>query len=63
MTYEYKCIVCRHEFETEQSINAEPLGECPRCKTVALQRLVSGGTGFVLKGGGWYVDGYTKKDE
>jgi predicted nucleic acid-binding Zn ribbon protein len=26
----------------------------------AMRRLISRGTGFALKGGGWYRDGYTK---
>lgn len=60
MIYEYVCSVCDHQLEIEQSIKAEPLAECPRCHVVALKRLVTGGAGFVLRGTGWYRDGYTK---
>jgi putative FmdB family regulatory protein len=59
MTYEYTCLECRHNWETEQSIKDEPLKECPSCAKLSAKRLVSGGMGFELKGGGWYADGYS----
>lgn len=62
MTYEYKCRCCRHQFEAEQSIKDDPLRECPVCLTYALDRLVSKST-FVLKGDGWFKDGYNKAKE
>jgi predicted nucleic acid-binding Zn ribbon protein len=37
----------------------DPLSECPKCLVSALQRLISGGSGFALKGGGWYKDLYS----
>ncbi len=58
MTYEYICTECGHEWEASQRINDKPLTECPNCKKATAKRQVSGGTGFVLKGGGWYADGY-----
>jgi putative FmdB family regulatory protein len=58
MTYEYACGSCGHEWEAEQSISAAPLKKCPKCGKSKAKRLVSGGTGFLLKGGGWYADGY-----
>lgn len=58
MTYEYACNCCNHQFEIEQSIKDKPLEECPRCLVAALKRLISGGI-FVLKGDGWYRDGYS----
>lgn len=48
-TYEYECSRCGLNFEKQQSIKDEPLKECPECKG-AVQRLVSGGSGFVMKG-------------
>jgi putative FmdB family regulatory protein len=62
-TYEYKCRVCRHELEAEQAITDEPLRECPKCLVCALERLISGGAGFVLKGDGWAADGYASKSD
>ena len=58
MTYEYICTGCGNEWEAEQSITASPLKKCPSCGEAKARRQISGGTGFVLKGGGWYADGY-----
>ncbi len=58
MTYEYMCLACQHEWEAEQSISEKPLTECPKCHEPKAKRMVSGGAGFILKGGGWYADGY-----
>ncbi len=58
MTYEYQCSACGHEWEAEQSIKDAPLDTCVSCGQKTAKRLVSGGTGFLLKGGGWYADGY-----
>jgi len=64
-TYEYECTKgCR--FEIEQSIKDEPLKRCPRAYCpkkaggVSVRRLISA-SNFILKGGGWYSDGYSNK--
>ena len=65
MTYEYICTACGHQWEAEQPISADPLKKCPECKRRSAKRQVSGGLGFILKGSGWYADGYglgTKKE-
>jgi putative FmdB family regulatory protein len=46
--------------EAFQSIKDAPLQECPQCKKLELERLISGAA-FQLKGGGWYKDLYSKK--
>ena len=58
MTYEYICAACNHQWEAEQSITESPLKTCPHCHEQSAKRQVSGGAGFILKGGGWYADGY-----
>lgn len=58
MTYEYVCTSCGAEWETEQSISEAPLKRCPHCRKDAAKRQISGGNGFILKGGGWYADLY-----
>ena len=58
-TYEYKCLCCDNEFEIQQSIKDEAKTECPKCRVTCANRLVSGGSGFSLKGGGWAADNYS----
>jgi putative FmdB family regulatory protein len=56
-TYEYQCEKCGFEFEREQRITEDPIKTCPKCKSRKAKRLLSA-PGFILKGGGWYADGY-----
>jgi putative FmdB family regulatory protein len=58
MTYEYLCSSCGHDWEADQRISEPPLENCPACGKKTARRMVSGGAGFILKGGGWYSDGY-----
>lgn len=51
-TYEYQCTSCQHGWEAEQSMKDEPLKECPSCHGATAKRLISMGTGFILRGGG-----------
>ncbi len=57
-TYDYQCASCDYEWEAEQSIKADPLKECPKCKKEFAKRLISK-TSFVLNGGGWAKTGYS----
>ncbi len=56
-TYDYQCGKCNFEFEREQRITADPIKTCPKCKSRKAKRLLSAPS-FILKGGGWYADGY-----
>jgi putative FmdB family regulatory protein len=58
-TYEYACNACGSEWEETQRITAPPLEVCPKCGKSSAHRLISAGTGFILKGGGWYSDLYS----
>jgi len=55
--YEYACDKCGHEFEREQRMADPPVKTCPECKGRKVTKLISRSS-FVLKGGGWYADGY-----
>ncbi len=57
--YEYRCRRCGHTLEVIQKFSDPPRRKCPECSG-RLERLVSR-TAFILKGGGWYADDYTKK--
>ena len=58
-TYEYACTSCAHQWEIEQSMRDEPIKECANCHAQTARRQISRGTGFILKGGGWYADLYS----
>jgi putative FmdB family regulatory protein len=58
-TYEYACTACGSQWEEVQRITAAPLEVCPTCGKSSAHRLISAGTGFILKGGGWYSDLYS----
>ena len=57
-TYEYACEACDHQFEHFQSITASPIRTCPECKKRKVRRLISGGSGFLFKGSGFYTTDY-----
>jgi putative FmdB family regulatory protein len=56
-TYTYHCDACNSEFEKEQRIVEPPLKKCAKCGKSKARRLITGAN-FILKGGGWYSDGY-----
>lgn len=58
--YEYQCQKCG-TFEVTQRITEKPLAKCPTCKG-KVKKLISN-TSFQLKGTGWYVTDYARKDK
>ena len=58
--YEYSCRECGG-FEVTQKITDKPLTRCPACKG-KVKKLISS-TSFQLKGTGWYVTDYARKDK
>ncbi|MBT3219873.1 MAG: zinc ribbon domain-containing protein [Proteobacteria bacterium] len=56
--YEYKCTSCGLKFDKLVKMGMAP-PPCPECGN-EVQKLVSAAA-FVLKGGGWYKDGYGLK--
>lgn len=58
--YEYKCQRCG-DFEVTQRITEKPLSRCPTCKG-RVKKLISN-TSFQLKGTGWYITDYARKDK
>lgn len=55
--YEYLCQDCKQIFEDWQQDHKERDIPCPVCGGNA-KRIISS-TSFVLKGGGWYANGYS----
>lgn len=58
--YEYICEKCGSHIEVIQKINDAPLKRCAKCRG-KLEKTVSR-TSFQLKGSGWYVTDYSRKD-
>ena len=56
-TYEYECEKCGLAVDITRKLSekAEPV-PCPNCGKPMAQ-VITGGNGFVLKGGGWYKGG------
>lgn len=60
-TYEYCCDACRENVEVFQKMSEKPLEVCPKCGEKALRRLISGGSGLIFKGSGFYITDYKNK--
>lgn len=56
-TYDYRCKACNHHFEAFQRMSDAPLSTCPECGG-EVQRLITGGTGLIFKGSGFYITDY-----
>jgi len=61
-TYEYECLSCGISFDTFQKMSESPLDKCVKCQG-AVRRVVSGGSGLIFKGSGFYITDYSKKDK
>ncbi|AEH23553.1 regulatory protein, FmdB family [Thermodesulfobacterium geofontis OPF15] len=59
--YEYECKSCGKHFEVWQKITDEPLKVCKECGG-ELIKLISESS-FILKGTGWYVTDYARKEK
>jgi len=65
-TYNYKCDSCELEFSIFQGINDGNIKRCVKCDSEKIERLITGGTGMIFKGDGFYLTDYTdygKKDK
>ena len=60
-TYDYICNECKKTFEYFQSMSADPFTYCSECKKDSLRRIISGGTGLIFKGSGYYLTDYKNK--
>lgn len=60
-TYNYECEECGFEFEKFQGIKEEKIKQCPKCQG-KVRRIITGGSGVIFKGSGFYVTDYKKKE-
>jgi putative FmdB family regulatory protein len=57
-TYGYECTACEKAFELDQRITDDPATTCALCGKETAKRVIVSGN-FILKGSGWYADGYS----
>ena len=59
-TYDYICNECGEKFEHFQPMSSAPLISYPHCKDedCSVKRLISGGSGIIFKGSGFYLTDY-----
>ncbi len=60
-TYDYQCTGCGQAFEVFQRMSDEPVSSCPDCGAPARRR-ISGGSGFILKGEGFYITDHRSQE-
>jgi putative FmdB family regulatory protein len=61
-TYEYQCKKCGHCFSEFQRIVDPPIKDCPKCKKKdCVEQIISGGSGLIFKGSGFYITDYKRK--
>ena len=59
-TYDYICQTCDKRFDYFQSMSSPSLKSNPDCKdkNCHVKRIVSGGSGLIFKGSGFYLTDY-----
>jgi putative FmdB family regulatory protein len=60
--YEYECKKCHKMTEVMQKISDPGPAKCPHCGSKRIERVMSQ-TSFQLKGDGWYITDYSRKDK
>ena len=60
--YEYECDNCKEAFEVFLGINDPQVESCPNCNGTEVRKLISN-CSFQLKGSGWYLTDYARKDK
>ena len=62
-TYDYVCEECGDRFEYFQTMSSPVLTQKPGCKkeNCRVKRMVSGGSGLIFKGSGFYLTDYKNK--
>lgn len=60
--YEYECKKCHKLTEVMQKMSDPGPAKCPNCGSKRIERVMSQ-TSFQLKGEGWYITDYSRKDK
>jgi putative FmdB family regulatory protein len=59
--HEYQCEQCGERFEKIHKFSDPPIDVCPKCGGGPVHKLISA-PAFHLKGSGWYITDYARKD-
>ena len=59
-TYNYYCSDCDSHFSYFQKMSESPISSCENCGG-EVNRLITGGTGLIFKGSGFYLTDYKNK--
>lgn len=62
-TYEYYCPDCDQLLDIFHSMKEDARTECPQCQKTNLTRKISGGSGLIFKGSGFYETDYKKSSK
>ena len=64
-TYEYICRDCGKRFDHFQSMSSPALEkyECCKNEPSSVERVISGGTGLIFKGSGFYLTDYKNSNQ
>ncbi len=60
-TYNYKCEHCESIFTAVQKMSDPPLSRCDNCGGT-VKRIISGGTGLIFRGSGFYLTDYARNN-
>ena len=61
-TYSYKCKDCGLLHTEIQKMTHNPIAVCPKCCGIT-ERKITGGSGLIFKGSGFYLTDYCKKNK
>ena len=61
-TYNYYCSNCDTHFSYFQKMSESPISTCENCEG-KIKRLITGGTGLIFKGSGFYLTDYKNGKE
>ena len=59
-TYNYRCLKCKEEFSVFQKMSDIAISQCLSCESNIVQKIITGGSGLIFKGSGFYLTDYKK---
>ena len=63
-TYAYRCESCDEEFDKSLPVSRyQDPQECPNCGKSPAKKIITGGSGFILKGDGWAGKNFRVKNQ